>query len=396
MKRVYTIFRKELRDTLRDRRTLVMMVLLPLILVPLILVGTASLAVSQQQRAHARALRVALVDHGAAPAFRALLEGREDLVLVEDAPVDSARSFIRHGHLDAMFVVSDSFDLQMERFQPGVITMYFESDAEGVAPGRLRSLVGDFRVQLLADRLEQVDLRPTFVQTVDLQEVDVATAQEVVGRAIGGFLPYLFLIFCYLGAMYPAIDLAAGEKERSTLESLLTSPATRMEILAGKFGVVVLAGLASAMITLVGLVIGVQQAPELPPELLDTIRSILSPGVVLLELSLLLPLTMFFAAVLLTLSVYARSFKEAQSIVSPMAFVVVVPAAIGMMPGMRLTPVTALIPVLNVSLATKDVVAGTVDVALLVPVYLSLIVLAGASLWLCAKYFRKEDVLFRS
>ena len=395
-RRILTIFLKEMRDTLRDRRTLIMMVGLPLLLVPGLLVGVTAITSSQQQRAQEKVLQIGYASEGDADELRRMIDGRPDIRIVPGVPVDSAHAFVRSDSLDAFVVVADSFDEQLARLEPGRLTLYHKTDGDGVVARRLREIVDSYRQQLLDERLAAHQLPSSFLQTIDLQQIDVATQQEVIGRAVGGFLPYIFLIFCYLGAMYPAIDLAAGEKERATLETLLTSPASRLEILLGKFGVVVLAGLASAMITLVGLVIGVQQAPDMPQELLDVVQSILSLKVVLLELSLLLPLTMFFASVLLTLSVFARSFKEAQSILSPMSFMVIVPSAIGMLPGINLSPITALIPILNVSLATKEIAAGTIDVGLLALVYASLIVLAFGGLLVCARQFQREEVLFRS
>jgi sodium transport system permease protein len=196
--------------------------------------------------------------------------------------------------------------------------------------------------------------------------------------------------------MYPAIDLAAGEKERGTLETLLTSPVGKFEILLGKFGVVVLTGIVSAAVSIVGMYIGVLQMKEIPAELLNSILGILETRSIILLLSLLLPLTGFFAAILLSLSIIAKSFKEAQSILTPLMIVVIVPAFIGLLPGMELDGKTALIPILNVSLATKSIIAGNIDVLLMAEVYFSLIVVAGVSLYACAKIFQSESNMFRT
>ncbi len=104
---------------------------------------------------------------------------------------------------------------------------------------------------------------------------------------------------------------------------------------------------------------------------------------------------MFFAGIMLSLSMFAKTFKEAQSILTPMNFLVIVPVAIGLIPGITLDPKTALIPVLNVSLATKEIVAGTIDFGLLMEVYVSLAVLAGLSLFLASRLFLRETVIFR-
>jgi sodium transport system permease protein len=128
---------------------------------------------------------------------------------------------------------------------------------------------------------------------------------------------------------------------------------------------------------------------------MNAVMAILDVQTVLLVLSLLLPLTVFFAAFLLSMSVFAKSYKEAQSMISPLMIVVILPVMIGLFPGIELDPVTALIPVLNVSLATKEIIAGTIKTGLLLEVYASLLVLAGVSLFGCARWFEREETIFR-
>jgi sodium transport system permease protein len=230
---------------------------------------------------------------------------------------------------------------------------------------------------------------------VRLEEHDVASAKERFGKAVGGMVPYFFVIFCFLGSMYPAIDLAAGEKERGTMETLLTAPVSRFQILLGKFAVVVLVGLLSAVVSLLGISVAVQRVKEIPPELMQLIMGLLDAQTIILVLLLLLPLTMFFAAVLLSLSIFAKSYKEAQSMISPLTIVIILPVLVGIMPGVELDPITAMIPVLNVSLATKEIIAGTIKPMLLAEVYVTLIALASLSLWGCAKWFGREETIFR-
>jgi sodium transport system permease protein len=129
--------------------------------------------------------------------------------------------------------------------------------------------------------------------------------------------------------------------------------------------------------------------------MMQAILGILDAQSVIIILSLLLPLTVFFAAFLLSLSIFAKSYKEAQSLISPLTIVIILPVLVGMIPGFSLTPVTALIPILNVSLATKDVIAGTVHPLYLAEVYASLIVLAALSLYGCSRWFEREETIFR-
>ncbi|MFQ6115060.1 MAG: ABC transporter permease, partial [bacterium] len=285
---------------------------------------------------------------------------------------------------------------QVADLRAGRLNIYYKStEDDDITKDRLMDLVKEFETNLLTVRFNKLQLDETIVKTVDLTEVNVATPKQRLGGLIGGFLPYIFIIFCFLGSMYPAIDLGAGEKERGTLETLLTSPVNRFQILLGKFMVVVLTGVLSALVSILGLYLGIRQIHEIPPEFLKMLLSILEFRSIALLLTLLLPLTIFFAGVQLSLSIFAKSFKEAQSIISPLSMVVIVPAAIGMIPGITLNTSTAVIPILNVSLATKEIISDTIQPGLLTEVYGSLVVLAGISLFVSSKWFKREEVIFR-
>jgi sodium transport system permease protein len=396
MKTFITIFRKEFTDTVRDRRTLFVMVIFPLLLFPLLFLAMTKLQMSQIRKAEGKVLRLSILNEQAAPGLAELTITIPGLRLLAPIPADSAAALIQRDSLDAVIVVAPDFRERVDAMKAGVLTLIFKSSEDyEIAKRRLRDVIDRYEKGLVERRFSALHIDRSVGSAVTLVEKDIATMKERVGKSIGGFLPYLFIIFCFMGSMYPAIDLAAGEKERGTIETLLTAPVDRFQILLGKFTVVVLAGLLSAAISMCGLYVAVRQAAEMPKELLQAVMSILDVQSVLLTLSLLLPLTIFFASVLLSLSMFARSYKEAQSLISPLTIVIILPVAVGMLPGFTLTPFTALIPVLNVSLATKDIIAGTIRPGLLALVYISLILLAGLSLWACARWFDREETIFR-
>lgn len=396
MKDMYIIFRKEMLDILRDRRTIITTLLVPLFLYPILFNLITKISISQAKKAQAKVLKVAIINHGNASAFKNLIANNKKFKIVENIPEDSVRIYIQQNKLDGAFVFSKNFDERIKNLKAGRVKLYFKStEDQDITKRRLKSVIDEFEKQLLKDRFSYLNLDTSIVETLKLTEVDVATTQERLGKTIGGFLPYIFVIFCLMGCMYPAIDLGAGEKERGTLETLLTAPVNRFQILLGKFSVVVIAGIATAAISIVGLYIGFRQVKEIPHELFDVILSILEVKSVVLLMSLLLPLTIFFAGMLLSLSFYARSFKEAQSLVSPLFIVVIIPAAIGLIPGITLNFSTALVPILNVSLATKEIIAGTIKLDLLILTYFSLIILAILSLVATTRWSLRESVIFR-
>ncbi|TNE70212.1 MAG: ABC transporter permease, partial [Bacteroidetes bacterium] len=197
--------------------------------------------------------------------------------------------------------------------------------------------------------------------------------------------------FGFIGCMYPAIDLFTGEKERGTLETLLTTPVLRWQILFGKMGVVVLSGLLAASCSLLGLFLSIEVLNIVEnEELLAIVHSILDVKFIVMLYALLIPLTIFFAGVMIPIAVYAKSFKEAQSVITPLNIVMVLPAMVGFFPGIELNAVTASIPVVNIVLATKELIAGTLDKWLLTISIGVMVLLAVSAVFVSYKRFDKE------
>jgi sodium transport system permease protein len=234
------------------------------------------------------------------------------------------------------------------------------------------------------------------LEPVKVERVNTAESRENVGELIGGWIAYLLVPLCLAGASYPAIDIGAGEKERGTLETLLICPISRSAIVMGKFLTVLTTGLVAALITVVsfgswGYVIGSMMGVDIVEKAMSTLGLI----DLTLILALLIPLTAIFAALLLSLSIYARSYKEAQNYIGPLTMVIFMPLVVSILPGIELNWKLAMVPVLNVALGIKELVKGTIDYSLLAVVLLSTLVLAGAMIAFCVSWFQKEKVLFR-
>ncbi len=391
------IFAKELKDTLRDRRTIMMMIVMPVVMIPLLITVVVKIQVSQVERAQENQLRIAFIGGAHAPELLTLFQRDDGFFIVETVPEDTAVAMTAGEELDGVVVVPESFPATIAQDRQGEIRIIFKSsEAYGVARSKLEDVIEAFSRQIVTDRIARFNLDENLFDAISIQKTDISSAQEKLAEAAGGWLPYLFVIFSFMGAMYPGLDLGAGEKERGTLETLLSSPASRLEIVVGKFLVVMLAGIATALIAMMGVYLTVQQFPEIPSDVFDIIMDMLGPKMILMIFSLLLPVTAFFAAVILGLSIYARSFKEAQSIITPLNIAIIFPAIIGTLPGIELNAKTALVPILNVSLATKDMLAGTVNPLYLTEVYASLFLLAGMSIFWCVKWFNREETLFRN
>ena len=191
-------------------------------------------------------------------------------------------------------------------------------------------------------------------------------------------------------------DLGAGEKERGTLETLLICPISRVSIVLGKFFTVLTTGLVGALITvgsfgIWGAVIGSFAGMAVVQEAMSAIAI----TELVLIFSLLLPISAVFAALLLAISIYARTFKEAQNYISPLSIMIFLPLVAAMMPGVELNTKTALVPIMNVALAIKELIKGTADYMMLALIFGSTLLLAAAAIGFCVHWFQQEKVLFR-
>ena len=288
-----------------------------------------------------------------------------------------------------MFLPTD-LDQRMTRKEPAPVTVYFNATDMGM---RDRAEVYLEAIENIArqERYIEMDLKESELQPLAVKYENIASGKEMVGKLAGGILPYIFIAFGFIGCMYPAIDLFTGEKERGTIETLLTTPVKRWQILFGKMGVVVLSGLLASTCALLGLFLSIEVFDLVKdPDLLDIIHEILSPTFILMMYGLLLPLTIFFAGTMIPIAVYAKSFKEAQSIITPLNIVMVLPAMVGFFPGIELDAITAAIPVVNIVLATKELIAGTLDYSLLLISFGVMIALAVLAVTVSYKRFDKE------
>jgi sodium transport system permease protein len=243
---------------------------------------------------------------------------------------------------------------------------------------RISEKIGLLKSQILDDRIQELNISAEALTPIVISKKDIASQKEQIGKTVGGFLPYIFIIFCFLGCMYPAIDLITGEKERGTIETLLTSPASRFKILVGKMITISIVGLSAAFMTILGMMVGLKFLPDIPLDFLDSINDILSTKFIVMLFGMLFPLSIFFAGLLSAIVIRAKSFKEAQSIVTPLNFVVIIPAMVALMPSVELNWQTVWIPILNIALATKEIIAGSIQVSQYAVIVLSLTLMAFA------------------
>lgn len=397
MKTIWAVFKKEGLDTIRDRRAIISMIVIPMFIFPVIFGGLGFFAIKEVRKAQNKQVVIGLVQPIPENAVVSALRETEGFTVTTlEADVDPFDQ-VENTKIDAVIVFEPDFAEALEGTGAGKMTIYYRSTGNGgIMRSRIMSVVNDYRDDVRESRIQSLGFSMDFINPVNVSFEDTATQQEQIGEAVGGFIPYIFIILCFTGAMYPAIDLGAGEKERGTLETLLTSSAPLTHILMGKLLLIICSGLFAAGLSLTSMGFAMLSMGSMIGEFASTIGPMLQPLNIILFFSLLLPLTILFASSLLTLSFFAKSFKEAQSIISPMVAVIIFPLVFGMMPWVKLSYVTALIPILNISLASKAIFSGNVPWGPVVVVYVSLISFAAIGFVACTSLVGRESILFRS
>jgi len=396
MFKILTIIKKEMTDLVRDRRTMFFMIIFPALILPLIIGGGTKITTFVLKKEMDKTLTLAIVGEEYDFELIRFLKTQEKLNLVMDLEETALQGNILNESLDAAIVIPNTVQQNLKGYKSIELKLYFRSGkGENLKERRLNEILERYFLPIKELRYLELKLDKEVFEPYYITKIDVATEQEKFGKTIGTFLPYIFLLFCFSGAMYPALDLGAGEKERGTLETILTSPASQIEILSGKFIVVSIFGIMSVIFGLIGMLAAVKLNPGIPEEIISIAMNILGVKPMLLILTLLIPIALFFASFLLSISFYAKTFKEAQSIMGPLNMLIVFPIMIGLMPGITLSVSTAWIPILNVSLAMNDIIAGTLSWPLYAEVMLSLLFFTGLSMWMSVKFISREEVIFR-
>jgi sodium transport system permease protein len=402
LKNIGIVYRKELTDSLRDRRTLISTLLVPLLLFPLLSVGFGALAVTLVKKAEEETPKVMLLGGADSPGVLESLRSSKRIEVVPATP--DWKDKIINKEVRAAIAIPDGFEASLAQQNPQTIEIYkYEGELKSsISADTVERNLKAYRDKVVEARLDANHVPASVLTPFRIKQDNVAPPEKVGGAAFGGIIGYMVILLCLTGGMYPAMDLTAGEKERGTMETILSSPISRLDLVLGKFFLVLTASLVTAALSVLSMGVsfwGMQQLKAF-----DVTKNPDAAGMqlhigfaaVLSVFLMALPLAVLFSAGLITISLFAKSYKEAQSYVSPLMILVVVPAVAAMLPGVELTAKLALVPILNVSLLCKELVTGTYHWNFIALIFLSTCVYAATALFLAVKMFQREDVLFRS
>jgi sodium transport system permease protein len=396
---------KEILSTLRDQRAILSNLIIPLIVLPVIMLGLPLLLGGLFQREQTTVTSVGVQgEANLPPALKDLLE-KQNVRLTSVANPETA---VRDGTVAVAIGVPAGFASGVASGHGADLTVYSKKGnmKSELNAGKVQQAVGAYTQQLVAARLKAAGLDPGILQPVHVRSVDASSAAEKSSGQLSWLIPFFIAIWTLTGGQMTAIDATAGEKERGTLEALLVAPIRRSEVVIGKFLATLTFGLSAAVMAIVGYVVGgailgsVFQ-PRLGAQASDMVQvmggslDISLPSVLLLLVSALL-LAATIAALLLGITLFARSFKEAQSYVAPLSFLLILPAV-----GLQFKDLLGfgngiyLIPIFNALVLMDDIVKGTAAAAHVLATWLTLLVVIVLLLLFAYRNFRREGVIFR-
>lgn len=380
------IFRREMLDMFRDRRTMISMIAVPLLVIPLMLTVMTKVISRVEKKAEEEAKSLAIAVHVTTPSVRAAIE---KLGLKLNSR-DDFKAAIEKKEIGAAVQETAGTPPQLQIFVD-------RSNPTSSAAGDLiRTVLTDLKDQQIRENLRNSGIPETVLNPFTIKRENIAGERKMAGAAWGSMLGYVLLLLMFTGGMYPVIDMTAGEKERKTLEAFLASPAARREIVVGKTLAAMTAIFLTAALTLASMVFSLKNANfgGRSAEVFGTIP--LDTHTLTLIIVTLIPLAIFAASVMFAIALFARSFKEGQSYLTPLALLVIFPALMGGFPGFEITPVLCLIPIFNASQIIRGILLGDVSMTNFAITTAANLVYAGIAAVIATRTFENEKVLFRS
>jgi len=390
-----TVFKKEIIDLFRDKKTILLSVLIPLIIFPIIF-GVLGKGLSSSKNTVENNLKIALIDKGNSSLGNFVKSQKN--VKVEQS--DNLNSDIKNGKIYIAVEIPENFNESIgdERTSSVNITYDNSSTNSETANTIINSIIDAYSKEVVTARLQKRHIDTSVLNPIKINKTTVVNEDEGTSKLIlSMLLPLILVLYSVTGPLSAAIDLGVGEKERGTLEPLLTTRAGRMSLLWGKFLAITVVGLMATIASIAGILIAIKQSSAAFGS---------SSGISGMELDgssfviigiLIVFLTMAFGALELAISIYARSFKEASTYTSPLIVIALVPTyATYMLDAKNISLVYFNIPLANVVCVLKELIAGIYNYNHIFITLGWILVYVVICILFARFMFSKEEVIFRS
>jgi sodium transport system permease protein len=384
------IYLKEVLDLMRDRRTIISMLVFPLLLMPMIFLGLNYFLIRSINRAKDKQFSIALKQETGLEGMTQSLEQAGFKVRQSENP----RRAVENKETEL------GVDVSGETNSPAIRIYADQSQLEvNVAGGRIETALNQLKEARIKNELQRAGVPERILTPFTVEKVNTAPPKKMSGMFIGAFIGYMFVMFMLMGAMYPAIDMTAGEKERRTMEMLLSSPAGRGEIVLGKILVAITASFMTSVLAIISFrvssILGMQaNRSGQPPQLMMELPLDAKTFVLIFVSSI--PMAILSATLMIAIATMAKSYKEAQSYITPLFLVAVIPAMVSLLPGVKLNPGMALIPIVNFSLLIKELILGDWSWTSFTLSVLSNLIYAAIAFTAAVMVFKNERILFRT
>ena len=385
MKATWTVLVKELRDLARDRRTVMIALLMGPVFIPLLMIGLLTFAQKKSSTQMEETLELPVVGAERAPNLVAWLEGHN--VKAVEPPADVAAA-VRAQDVDVVLEIGADFAEQWRGSEPATVELVRDASRQDsrIPYDRVEGLLQSYGQQVGALRLVARGISPAVASPLLVAQRDLSTPESRAGQFMG-FLPYFLILIAFIGGAYLVIDVTAGERERQSLEPLLATPAARGSIMSGKIGAAIVFGLTSLLLTLVGFKIGFLFAPSMGVKLDVSVLAIVR------ILLILLPMLLIGTTLLTLISATVKSVKEAQSYMSILMMVPIIPTILLMVSPVKNQLWMLAVPFLSQNQMIMMVLRGEAIDALQWLVYLAAGFGLGLLLWLVAAQLYHREKL---
>lgn len=394
-KNIKLIFIKELVGTVRDKRTIIAMIIIPLIFYPLLFMGIGYFNQMGNEKSEEAISKIIIIGAEFSPPLVKYFQNNPkiEILSIQNNPLLK----LQKGEVHLILIIPSDFKDRIEEGESCPLILKYDATEtkSRIAQKRINQAIAEYEKEIISQRLSIMHLKKEFIRPLILQTENVASPQKVTGSLLGVLLPYLIVILIFVGAMHTAVDITAGEKERGTITTLLVSQINRLEIVLGKCFAVMLISFISMILGLIGLTLAFLSGTSIMGGI-EGVEFGISFSTIFLLFLVLLPLVGLASAVLIMVGIFARNIKEASSYITPIYMLTVFLGVISISQGIELSGKMFLVPVLNSSFVFKEILMGKIYWSHIITTFSANMVIATLALLGATRLFTKEEVLFRS
>ena len=394
-KNIKLIFIKELVGTVRDKRTIIAMIIIPLIFYPLLFMGIGYFNQMGNEKSEEAISKIIIIGaEFSTPLVKYFQNNLKiEILSIQNNPLLK----LQKGEVQLILIIPSDFKDRIEEGESCPLILKYDATEtkSRIAQKRISQAIAEYEKEIISQRLSIMHLKKEFIRPLILQTENVASPQKVTGSLLGVLLPYLIVILIFVGAMHTAVDITAGEKERGTITTLLVSQINRLEIVLGKCFAVMLISFISMILGLIGLTLAFLSGTSIVGGI-EGVEFGISFNTIFLLFLVLLPLVGLASAVLIMVGIFARNIKEASSYITPIYMLTIFLGIISISQGIELSGKMFLVPVLNSSFVFKEILMGKIYWSHIITTFSANMVIATLALLSATRLFTKEEVLFRS